>query len=268
MVNVLKEINSASIINHKAMKMWFEELNLSVAPACNMMCNFCSKDSDCMCNGNDPHFLSKSMTPRQAVNFASLAASKNSRARIIKISGPGEPLCNKQTFEVLKRINTQIKDCVLQVNTNGILLKEKAEELAELNVKIVSISMNAIYEETFKRLYSRIIKNESIVVDNKEISNIMLEGQIAGMNKCIELGILVRVNVVYYPDINEADIFEIARLCKSKGIKELKIFAGIKNSKMRNVRTPTGSEMIGFIERLATTVKDVRFETADFDDRG
>jgi MoaA/NifB/PqqE/SkfB family radical SAM enzyme len=33
-------------LKEEAMGAWFEELVLPVAPACNIMCNFCSRDCD------------------------------------------------------------------------------------------------------------------------------------------------------------------------------------------------------------------------------
>ncbi|MDP4094914.1 MAG: radical SAM protein [Bacillota bacterium] len=237
-------VRQSDLYSVKSINAWFDEINLPVAPVCNMMCNFCSKSCDCTANGNNPEYLSRNMTPRQAVNWVENVAGKNQRARVIKISGPCEPLYNYQTFEVLKRLAGHSQDYILSVSTNGILLAEKADELARLNVKRVEVSINAISANAISRLYSRIVKDGNVIVNPEELSNIILNGQFEGIKACLKHGISVGVNISYFPGINDGDIPNIAQKCSEYGVSDICIIGCKPNGKFKNLRTPLIDEIL------------------------
>lgn len=258
MLNTYMKQNTG--LSSRTMTAWFEELTLPVAPACNMMCNFCSKDSDCVCNGNSPQFLSKPMTPRQAVNWATLSAGRNRRIRVIRISGPGEPLCNHQTFEVLKRLNAEMPDYIFAVSTNGLLLKERAAELARLNVKMVDVAINAAFEETFEKLYARVMKDSNIVINSARIAGLLLESQLEGIRLCTGYGMTVKVNIVYFPGINEEDIQAIALKCREIGVSAIRIISCGSYGKLRRLRIPNIEELVNLQQKLAKIVPEVEIK--------
>ncbi len=248
-------------LRDEAVNAWFEELVLPVAPSCNMMCNFCSKDSDCICNGNSPEYLSKVMTPRQAVNWAIATVNKNSRIKVIRISGPGEPLCNTHTFEVLRRLNEELPDYIYSISTNGLLLDEKVNELVRMNVKIVNVSLNAVTTDTGLKLYSRIIKNNEIIVNSDQMAEIIFESTVKGIKKCVENGIKVKVNTVYFPGINNMDLMSIASKCKELGVRSLCIISSSPRGKFSGLRTPNLLEMMGLKEELSRILKKVEIKS-------
>ncbi len=250
-----------SISYNKALNTWFEELALPVAPACNMMCNFCSKDSDCICNGNSPEYLSKSMTPKQAVDWALSQTNRNKRIKVIKICGPGEPLCNTQTFEVLRRLNIELPEHIYAISTNGLLLEEKVGELARLNVKIVSVAMNAVYIDTMLKLYSRIIKGSSVIVKSQEMADAILGSQIQGMKLCIGMGINVKINAIYFPGINYEDIIAIAKKCRDIGVKSISIISSYPNGKFIRTVMPSIGELAALQQELSKIVRDVEIKS-------
>jgi len=248
-------------ISMKTLNIWFEEQKLMVAPYCNIMCNFCSKDSDCICNGNDPGYLSKSMTPRQAVNWAVNSASKNKRVKIIKISGPGEPLYNFQVFETLRRLNSSLEDCILCICTNGLLLKEKAREISQLNVKIVEVSINAVFADSFTKLYSRIVNNGDVLSASAQTAEYMLKRQFEGIEACLELGMEVKVNTVYFPGINDRDIMEISNRCLRLGINHMCIISGSPRGKFRGIRMPTLAELASVQQEVSKIIPEVEIKS-------
>jgi nitrogen fixation protein NifB len=248
-------------LKDKAINAWFEELALPAVPSCNMMCNFCSRDCDCILSGNNPEYLSKVMTPRQALNWAVATANKNKRVKVIKVSGPGEPLCNFQTFEVLRRLNEQLPGHIYSVSTNGLLLDDKANELARLNVKIVNVSLNAVSPYTILKLYSRIIKGNEIIVNSLRMAGVLMESTIRGIRKCRQYGIKVKVNTVYFPGINDSDLMTIASKCKDLGVNSLCIMSIRSKGKLTNLRTPDLSEMLGIKEELSKIFRNVEIKS-------
>jgi Predicted Fe-S oxidoreductases len=236
---------------------WFDEMQLNVAPTCNMLCNFCSKGNDCICNGNDPSYWSKVMTPRQAANWAVSTTAKDKRVKVIKIVGPGEPLCNSQTFEVLKRLNDSLSNCVFSIATNGLLLEEKLDELLKLNVKMVDISINAVNEKSIKRLYSKLITNGNIVANPVEVTEVLKARQLNGMRKCAEYGIQIKINTVYFPGINDDDILEIAMLGKKCGVKSMCLISCFPGGKMTKIEMPSFDSMISLQRQVSRILSDV-----------
>lgn len=247
-------------LKEEAINAWFEELVLPVAPACNIMCNFCSRDCDCVCNGNSPDNLSKVMTPRQAVNWAVATARRNSRIRSIRISGPGEPLFNNQTFEVLKRLNEELPGYIYSISTNGLLLDEKINDLVKFNVKIVNISINTLRPETIVKLYSRIIKDNEIIVNSDRIAKIICESVISGIRKCTENGIKVKINTIYFPGINDMEPMQIASRCRDMGVQSLCIVSSRPRGKMSGLRMPNLLEIAGLKEELLKIIKRVEIK--------
>lgn len=251
----------AANIESKMLETWFEELALPVAPACNMMCNFCSKDCDCICNGNSPEYLSKPMTPKQAVNWAVSSALRNKRIKIIRISGPGEPLCNSQTFEVLKRLNIEMPDGIYSVYTNGLQLDEKADELARLNVKIVTVSVNAVYPSTIMKLYSRLIKNGNVIMKSANMASSLIESQMDGIRKCLANGIPVKVSSIYFPGINKDDIVALAHRCKEMGINSMTLLSCYPNGKFIRAAVPSISELVSLQHELLRIIRNVEIKS-------
>lgn len=225
-------LEKTCVFNKKILNSWYESVSLPVAPMCNMMCNFCMRDADCICNGNDPSCLSRIMTPRQAVSHALSEVRKNSRARVIKITGPGEPLYNEQTFETLRRLNNEMPEFIFIINTNGLLLKEKIEELKELNVRMINVSVNAASIETAARLYSRIAVEGTSYRDLYEMSEKILNLQYEGIKECIAQGIRVGINTLYLRRINEDDIKEIALKYKRLGVKSMSLISKFQNNRL------------------------------------
>ncbi len=245
----------------EAVNVWFEELSLPAVPSCNMMCNFCSRDCDCILSGNNPENMSKVMTPRQVVNWAVATANRNKRVRVIKISGPGEPLCNPQTYEVLKRLNEELPEHILSVSTNGLLLDEKANELAGLNVKIVNVALNAVSPYTVLKLYSRIIKGNEIVVNLLKMADILLQSTLRGIRKCRQNGIKVKINTIYFPGINDSDLKLIALKSKELGANSLCIISSHLRGKFMNLKTPSSTEMLLIRKELSKFFRNIEVKS-------
>lgn len=244
----------------KALGTWYEEVNLPVAPACNIMCNFCSKDSDCICNGNNPQVLSRTMTPRQAINWAISSINKNSGIKFIKITGPGEPLFNHQTFEVLKRLNFELPGFSYGISTNGLLLEEKIKELVQLNVKHVEVSINTFSKDLALKLYSRVIKDNNIIMNSRHLAEMMLDSQIKGVKACIENGISVKINTICFPGINDEEILSIAEKCKEMGVTSFCLISGYPNGKFIRQRSPSLPEMIEMQKELSKIIEEVEIK--------
>lgn len=87
----------------------------------------------------------------------------------IVLQGFGEPLLGKSFFEMLKECKD--KECYVQFNTNGLLLKKYARRFVEMSVDTVIISIDGI--KSFSEI--RGIKLDSIIDGVRELNSVKYE---------------------------------------------------------------------------------------------
>jgi nitrogen fixation protein NifB len=256
-----KNTNKCVYPIQKSINKWFDEMQLYVAPSCNMLCNFCSRSSDCSLNGNNPVYLSRAMTPSQAVNWAISAVTRDHRIRVIKISGPGEPLCNHQTFEVFKRLQPRLQDYIFGISTNGLLLEEKLEKLLQLDVSMVDLSINAVTPNIISKLYSKLILNENVISEPDKVVKILQERQMSALEICRKYKLTTKINTLYFPGINDNDIVQIAEMCRDYGVSSMCLISGYPGGKFAGIQIPSVEEMMGLQKRISSIIQDVRMKT-------
>ena len=71
----------------------FGRIHLAVAPECNIQCNFCLREFDCV-NESRPGVASKVLTPAEALDRVERVMATFEHIHTVGIAGPGEPLYN------------------------------------------------------------------------------------------------------------------------------------------------------------------------------
>ena len=121
----------------------FGRVHLPVAPRCNIKCNYCQRKHDCA-NENRPGVTSKIITPEEGAELVRRAVAIEPRIRVVGIAGPGDPLANKTTFETFRLIKEEFPFLTNCMSTNGLLLPEKLDELEDVGVGALTITINAV----------------------------------------------------------------------------------------------------------------------------
>ena len=67
----------------------FARIHLPIAPDCNVQCNFCRRDYDCV-NESRPGVTSTILTPHQALHYLGRVLELDPRITVVGIAGPGE----------------------------------------------------------------------------------------------------------------------------------------------------------------------------------
>jgi Predicted Fe-S oxidoreductases len=119
-------------------------MHIPVAPKCNISCNYCSRKYDCA-NESRPGVTSKVLTPEQALEKFKFVKSKIKNLTVVGIAGPGDALANfdevKKSLELIRKESPETTFCL---STNGLMLPFYANQLIELGVSHVTVTMNAI----------------------------------------------------------------------------------------------------------------------------
>ena len=195
---------------------YFARMHVAVAPACNIQCHYCNRKYDCA-NESRPGVVSELLTPDQAVKKTKAVAANIPQMTVLGIAGPGDPLANpERTFETFRRLSAEAPDIKLCVSTNGLALPESVDELAKHNIDHVTITINCVDPEVGAKIYPWVFwKNKRI--KGKKGAKILIEQQQKGLEMLVARGILVKVNSVMIPGINDEHLKEVSRIVKSKG---------------------------------------------------
>jgi len=195
---------------------YFARMHVAVAPACNIQCHYCNRKYDCA-NESRPGVVSEKLTPEQAVKKVFAVASKVPQMSVVGIAGPGDALANpKKTFETFEAIAAKAPDIKLCLSTNGLALPDHVDRIKTLNVDHVTITMNAVDPEIGAKIYPWIFYQHKRR-HGLEAATILLERQLKGLEMLTEAGILVKVNSVLIPGINDEHLIEVNKAVKARG---------------------------------------------------
>jgi nitrogen fixation protein NifB len=194
----------------------YARMHVAVAPACNIQCNYCNRKYDCS-NESRPGVVSERLTPEQAVRKVIAVASEIPQMTVLGIAGPGDALANpRKTFETFRMLQEQAPDIKLCLSTNGLALPDYVDEIARYNVDHVTITINMVDPAVGAKIYPWIFHDHRRITGH-DAARILHERQMLGLEMLTARGILVKVNSVMIPGINDEHLVEVNRAVKSRG---------------------------------------------------
>jgi len=195
---------------------YFARMHVAVAPACNIQCNYCNRKYDCS-NESRPGVVSELLTPDQAIKKVLAVAAEIPQMTVLGIAGPGDPLANPaRTFETFEQLSEKAPDIKLCVSTNGLSLPQYVDEIAKHNIDHVTITINCVDPEVGAKIYPWIYWNNKRIF-GIEGARILIEQQQKGLEMLTSRGILVKVNSVLIPGVNDEHLKEVSKIVKAKG---------------------------------------------------
>lgn len=212
----------------------FGRVHLPVAPKCNIKCNFCDRKYDCV-NESRPGVTSTILTPEQARVYMNKVIEKEPRITVAGIAGPGDPFANgPETIATMRNIRREHPGTILCVSSNGMGIAPYIEELAEIEVSHVTITVCAVDPTVGARIYAW-VQDGKVIYRGLQGAELLLSRQLAAIKKLKEHNITVKINCIVIPGINDHHIEEVA-------IKMKKLGADLFNAMAMfpNVNTPFG----------------------------
>ena len=174
------------------------DLRISVTDRCNFRCVYCMPKE---VFGSDYQFLHRDqiLTFEEITRVASLFRAHG--VRKIRLTG-GEPLVRRDLPELVAMLSA-IPDLDLTLTTNGALLPKYARPLKQAGLKRVTVSLDSLDDETFKKM-NDVDFPVSRVLD--------------GMDAAAQAGLgPIKVNMVVKRGLNETSILPMARFFRQKG---------------------------------------------------
>jgi nitrogen fixation protein NifB len=233
----------------------FSRAHLSVAPACNIQCRYCIRKFDCA-NESRPGITSKVLTPVEAVERTRVLVERSESLSVVGIAGPGDPLANAPTFETMTNIHSEFPDLTLCVSTNGLLLPEKLEQLIASGVRSLTVTINAVTPETAEKVY-RWVFYRGRRYEGREAAELLLEKQWHGLEQAVSAGLVVKVNTVFIPGVNEAEIPMIAEQAGKRGAVIMNILPLIPQAEFAELKRPSHAELTRMREICRSFIKQM-----------
>ena len=169
-------------------------LRVSVTDSCNLRCIYCMEEKNNIFLKNDEKLTDDEI-------YRVIKESANLGIKKIRITG-GEPLVRPGVANLINRINDIPGIEEIYLTTNGILLADMIENLAESGLKGVNISLDSLKEDRFKQL-TRVGKLNKVL---------------EAIDKSVSLGVKVKINTVIVNDINIDEVIDFVNLTKDKPI--------------------------------------------------
>ncbi|WP_036723487.1 nitrogenase cofactor biosynthesis protein NifB [Paenibacillus sp. FSL R7-277] len=195
---------------------FYARMHIPVAPACNIQCNYCNRKFDCV-NESRPGVVSEVLTPEQAERKVRGVAAGLMQLSVVGVAGPGDPLANpEQTFDTFARVRKHVPDVSLCLSTNGLTLYRHVDEIMELGIRHVTITINAIDPEVGQAIYPWVF-DEGVRYEGREAAELLIRRQLLGLEMLAKLGILVKVNSIMIPGVNDHHLTAVSARVKELG---------------------------------------------------
>ncbi|WP_342437039.1 nitrogenase cofactor biosynthesis protein NifB [Paenibacillus sp. FSL L8-0436] len=195
---------------------FYARMHIPVAPACNIQCNYCNRKFDCV-NESRPGVVSEVLSPEQAERKVKGVAAQLMQLSVVGVAGPGDPLANpEQTFDTFARVKRHVPDVSLCLSTNGLTLYRHVDEIIELGIRHVTITINAIDPDVGREIYPWVF-DEGVRYEGREAAELLISRQLQGLEMLAKLGILVKVNSIMIPGVNDHHLPAVSKRVKELG---------------------------------------------------
>ena len=170
-------------------------LRVSVTERCNFRCQYCMPEKPF------------SWVPRENLLsfeelFVFMKVAMDEGVTKIRITG-GEPLLREDLDTFIRMISEYKSDIDLALTTNAYLLAESAQKLKDAGLKRLNISLDSLKPEVAQKIAQKDV----------------LAKVLKGIDKALEVGLGVKINMVPMKGINDDEILDMLEYCKKKNIK-------------------------------------------------
>lgn len=174
------------------------DLRISVTDRCNFRCSYCMPRE--VFNADYPY-----LARDEILSFEELEHLVSSLIPLgiekVRLTG-GEPLLRRNFVKLVEKISAH--DVEVAVTTNGVLLESQAEALADAGLDRVTVSLDALDNETFQKMTD---------------SDVDVSVVLAGIDAAIAAGLTpVKVNAVVRRGVNEHAIQDLVNYFRGTGV--------------------------------------------------
>lgn len=174
------------------------DLRISVTDRCNFRCSYCMPRE--VFNEDYPYLAREEILSFEELEHL-VASLIPLGIEKVRLTG-GEPLLRRDFVKLVEKISAH--DVEVAVTTNGVLLESQAEALAAAGLDRVTVSLDALDNETFQKMTD---------------SDVDVSVVLAGIDAAIANGLTpVKVNAVVRRGVNEHAIQDLVNYFRGTGV--------------------------------------------------
>lgn len=251
----MKDLSLHPCFNEKA-KHSQARVHLPVAPKCNIQCNYCNRLYDC-CNESRPGVTSSVLMPIQASYYFKALKAKLKNLSVVGIAGPGDPFANpNETLATIELIEKEFPDMIFCLSSNGLDLAPYIDRLSQLHVSHVTLTMNSLNVKTLAKIYSW-VRDGNKIYKGLNAARILLGRQLDCIKKLKEKDIIVKINSVVIPGVNDQEMEELAMRVASMGADTMNCIPmyPTANTLFENIEEPSREMMMRIKAQISKHIK-------------
>lgn len=188
-------------------------MHLAVAPKCNIKCSFCQPTVSPCVHGCTPGTSRHLLTPQEAVDWVRQVREEEAvDIGIVGIAGPGEPLYNLETYQTIALVRETFPKIHICLSTNGLLLPQSVALICQLGVETLTVTINAATPKTGAQIYEHVMG-----LSGEAGAELLLARQWEGVRMAVAAGLVVKINSVFVPGINDGELARIAERGRQAG---------------------------------------------------
>ncbi|KIM07659.1 MAG: molybdenum cofactor biosynthesis protein MoeA [Sulfurovum sp. FS06-10] len=170
-------------------------LRISLTERCNFRCQYCMPEKPFSWVPKE-----NLLTFEELFLFVKVAIDGG--VNKIRLTG-GEPLLRENLEDFIKMICDYKPDIDLAITTNAFLLPSVAQQLKDAGLKRLNISLDSLKDD----------------VAHKIAGKDVLPQVLKGIDKALEVGLGVKINMVPLKGINDNEILDVMEYCRERNIK-------------------------------------------------
>jgi nitrogen fixation protein NifB len=150
-----------------------------------------------------------------------------------------------KAFRIIRAAHPELLKCI---STNGLLLDERADELIELGIDTLTVTVNAVDPAILARIVF------AVRLNGKRLTGVggaklLIENQLKGIRRMAAAGTTIKVNTVLIPKLNDAHTEEVAKAVRDAGASIYNIIPLIPQHRFANFAAPSCEQIEDARER-------------------
>ena len=192
-MDVVSSVKPGSMVDGFGRKI--DYVRISVTDRCNLRCRYCMAEH--------MQFLPKRdiLTLEEIVDLSDILIARG--VRRIRLTG-GEPLVRRGIAELFRSLGTRIRNGLeeLTLTTNGVLLTQFADLLADCGVRRINVSLDSRRPDRFAH-----------ITRGGDLGSVL-----RGIAAARDAGLAVKINMVALAGLNDDEFDEMLLWCDGEGL--------------------------------------------------
>lgn len=200
------------------------------------------------------------LSPEEAYQRFLLVREHLPNLSVVGIAGPGDALADwEHTRLTLEKIRRVAGDMAFCLSTNGLLLPQYINEIIALGIDHVTVTVNCLDPAIGEKIY-RYVNYQGKLYHSREAAALLLENQLQGIEMLTRRGVILKINTVMIPGINDRHIPEISRAMKELGayVSNIIPMIPVKGSAFENFPQTSMSQLLFMREKCRADLPQMR----------